>query len=88
VESISNKSDAIDVMFLSNDFEIIAGNKTSYGNIIEDEKIRKQMSRGERYSQKTILGDQDVFQVYVPVFHDGEIHGILSLIWSTDELDT
>ena len=28
------------------------------------------------------------FQVYVPVFHDGEIHGILSLIWSTDELDT
>jgi GGDEF domain-containing protein len=35
-----------------------------------------------------VFNGQDVFQVCVPVFHDGEKHGSLSLIWSAKELES
>ena len=85
--SLSNRDDIVNVLFTNTDFQVIASSLTEYtGKIIADDEIKEQTSKGYRYASKTTLNDQDVFQVWVPVFHGEVMHGVLSVIWSTNEL--
>ena len=49
---------------------------------MEEKEIEEHILKEDRHTVKTVFNGQNVFQVCVPVFHDGEKHGSLSLIWS------
>ncbi len=88
LNTLSNRSDIYDVVFINTDLELISGKTDSYSDILlEDEKIKEKILNGRHFTQRTIMKGQDVFLACVPVFYDGEIRGSFSVIWFTKELD-
>lgn len=87
MNSLSDRDDIINVLFTDTDFQVIAGSLTKYtGKILANDRIKEQVLNEHRHASRTILNGMDVFQVWVPVIHDGEVHGVLSVIWSIDDL--
>ena len=88
VESLSGRGDIANVMFINNNFEIVASSMPEYiGNIIDDKKTREKIVEGDTHIVRTILNEQGVFQAIVPVVHGEEVHGFLSVFWLTGELE-
>lgn len=86
---LSNRSDILNAMFINNEFEIIASSLPEFtGRIMEEKEIEEHILKEDRHTVKTVFNGQNVFQVCAPVFHDGEKHGSLSLIWSAKELES
>ena len=89
MDSFSSRTDVMNVMFINNDFEIVASSLPEYiGDTINDEEFRKSILEANVHTIKTTLNEQDVFQVSVPVMHDGDMHGTLSVAWLTNELES
>lgn len=88
INRIASRSNAMNVSFIDNNFEVIASNFSNYvGLIIEDESARKNILSLEPQTKKTVFDNHDVFQVCVPIFYGEERIGTLSVAWSTDESD-
>ena len=89
VNHLFSRSDVINVLFINNDFVITASGLPQYeGEVIDTKEVREQISKGNVYTIRTEIENQSVFQVYVPIFHDEEIHGTLSVVWLTNTLDS
>ena len=88
MDSFSSRSDVMSVMFINDQFEVVASSLPEFiGNKIRDEEFREIILKEDIHTLKTTLNEQKVFQVSVPVIHDGEMHGALSVIWLTNELE-
>ena len=88
MDSFSSRTDVMNVMFINNNFEIAASSLPEFiGETINEEEFRKSILVANVHTIKTTMNEQDVFQVSVPVMHDGDMHGTLSVAWLTNELE-
>ena len=87
MEELAGRNGIISVMYINNNFEIAASSSPELiGEILTDEVLIDRISQGRIYSSKTTFNDQDAFQGYVPILHEGRVSGVLSIVWSMDEV--
>lgn len=82
------KSGVAHISFINNEYKVIASSIPDYeGMVIEDEGFKARISGQEYSTLRSVQDNQNVFIVWVPVFHGGEKHGTLSISWKTAEID-
>ena len=81
MEELAGRNGIISVMYINNNFEIAASSSPELiGEILTDEVLIDRISQGKIYSSKTTFNDQDAFQGYVPILHEGRVSGVLSIV--------
>jgi len=87
VKELSDRIDVMSVVYFNKDYKAVASSSPEFDGIaIVDNEIKERILNGEIYSAKTTFNGQDAFQVYVPVFHNCRVNGVLSIIWSMDKM--
>lgn len=88
INSIIKRSNAKHASFIDQEYKVVASSSSHFvGLSIKDESMHNRISSEEHYSVRTVIDNNEVFEVCVPVFYGNERLGTLSVAWLTDETD-
>lgn len=74
------------LMFISSDLKVEASSLKEYiGRQAEENQFLKTLATGEIQTERTVLKNQEVFRVCVPVNRNGYNYGVLAVYWETAE---
>lgn len=83
-----NGNEKLHLTFLSLEGEVLASTEEGRsGEILSDESILEMLQREEETGVYTEIGEENVYQVYVPVYSEGIRRGTLAVAESTAEKD-
>ncbi|SFO09333.1 putative bifunctional diguanylate cyclase/phosphodiesterase [Proteiniclasticum ruminis] len=72
------------LMFISSDLKVEASSLKEYiGRPAAENQFVKTLATGEIHTERTVLKNQEVFRVSVPVKRNGYNYGILAVYWET-----
>ena len=89
IEEIVKKENVEQAYFIDNNFKVVASSMPEYnGSIIEDVRIKSHILKGETAAQRSTINGVKVFHACAPVFYNHEWLGTLSIIWTSDLIDS
>ena len=89
IEEIVKKENVDQAYFIDNNFKVVASSMPEYnGSIIEDVRIKSHILKGETAAQRSTINGVKVFHAFAPVFYNHEWLGTLSIIWTSDLIDS
>ena len=81
---IRNGNSQLYLTFIDRDQTILASTEAErIGQMYTEESVLEQIERGEEAGIYTEIGDEEVYQVFVPVYSDGVKQGTLAMAQST-----
>lgn len=89
IDDISKRGDVKHVFFINSNYEIVASSLPKYiGYTIESEEVRKEIENDETKVLRSVIDDEEVFRVCVPIVSGNQKLGTLSIAWPADKINS
>lgn len=83
---LKNGNSLLHLTFIDNDFSVLASTETDQvGEVLENPSIKESIQNEKEVGIYTKIGDEDVYQVYVPVYNEEGHFGTLAVSQSIKE---
>lgn len=87
--SLKNGNNLLHLTFIDNDYNVLASTETDQvGEIIENSSITESIQEEKEVGTYTKIGEENVYQVFVPVYNENGHFGTLAVAQSIKETDT
>ncbi|WP_051531114.1 putative bifunctional diguanylate cyclase/phosphodiesterase [Clostridiisalibacter paucivorans] len=88
LENLKENTKAVEICLIDNNFKIISStNLEIIGQEIVDDKVREMILKNNEYSQIDSTGDENVYDIYVPVDYNNDRIGTLHFTKSLKEME-
>ncbi|MFH5836242.1 EAL domain-containing protein [Proteiniclasticum sp. C24MP] len=86
---IRNGNSLLHLTFIDNDYHVLASTESDrIGEIVQDPAVIESVEAGKESGAYATIGEEEVYQVFVPVYHENGRQGTLAVAQSVKETET